>query len=161
MDLLFCANLYIAGIKSQARRFLSENAGIEPVSYPEFIYRTTVTQEKMISTLATARLMESQHTQSYLGPGKWVLGYPIAGGRLYNAAFLVSDRDLGIPLGINSETEVANVREDFKKFCPEVTALAGIADKCFLWPSGELPRLKTWVSKSGRLVLVGDAAVSI
>ena len=150
-----------AGIQSKTRKYLPENAGIDdPIRYPENAYRALISREKMMSTPLTARLMESNHMFMWLGENKCALAYPVAAGKLYNVAIAVEDPDMKLPLGVNTPVDPAEVRELFKDFCPEVTALMGLLDEVMLWPMGEMPKLNTWVSKSGRLVLIGDAAVS-
>lgn len=153
--------LYVTGIKSQARSFIPENTGIEPVLGPDIIYRSTVPRDKIISNPETAHPLDDQLSNAWLGPEKWILGYPIAKGGLYNLALMESRSKIDIPVGVNTPADIGEVRDLFKGFCTEVKSLLGLIDKSAIWPTAELPPLESWISGSGKLVLVGDAAVCV
>lgn len=135
-----------------------ENAGIEPVPFKQYTYRAMVPRERMLSNPITAPLMTSRHSEAWVGPGQLVLAYPVASDTLYNVAVPVP-RPSDAPLASwNEPGDVEAMRALFQGFAPVVTTLFSLVDSCAKWTIGDLPPLKTWVSESGRLVLVGDAA---
>lgn len=65
-----------------------------------------------------------------------------------------------VPLGVNTDAGLEEMRDIFTGVaCEKLTVLLSLVDKAAIWPCAELPPLKSWVSESGRLVLIGDAAV--
>lgn len=53
-----------------------------------------------------------------------------------------------------------SLRELVSDFEPRVKKLVELVkpEDCFLWKIAHLPKLKSWVSRSGKIVLLGDAA---
>ena len=126
--------------------------------FREYAYRAMVPRERMLSNPITAHLMTSGQSEIWAGPGQLVLGYPVASGTLYNLAVPVP-RPSDAPLASwNAPGDVAEMRALFQGFTSVVTTLFSFVDSCAKWTLGDLPPLKSWVSESGKLVLVGDAA---
>ncbi len=55
------------------------------------------------------------------------------------------------------------VKEKFAGFDPRLQKILSMADwnNCYIWRLVDLPPLERWVSESGRVVLVGDAAHAV
>ncbi|KUJ15021.1 FAD/NAD(P)-binding domain-containing protein [Mollisia scopiformis] len=70
------------------------------------------------------------------------------------------DQLLGSEGDWTKQVPVSDVVERFKGFHPMAANVVKYveSDHCLVWRFPELPRIDTWVSKSGKVVIVGDAA---
>ncbi|KAK4543396.1 hypothetical protein LTR36_005539 [Oleoguttula mirabilis] len=146
------------GIKSRSRSCLSD---AEARAFKEYCFRAVVPRAKMEQDPETAMLMAGHLSMTWVGPGVAVLGYTIAAGQMYN--FLVAvPRPSDAPVGKWNEpgdpNEMASMLQDF---CPVVKKVCSYVDDCAKWTLGDLPPIESYVSSSGRFVLVGDAAHAI
>jgi salicylate hydroxylase len=60
----------------------------------------------------------------------------------------------------NKKGSIQSLREAVSMFEPRVRKFAELVkpDDCFLWKIAHLPPLPTWVSRSGKVAVLGDAA---
>ncbi|KIW45522.1 uncharacterized protein PV06_03907 [Exophiala oligosperma] len=146
------------GIRSKTRGFIIGNEKIEPVPLGEFNYRAMIPAEAMLRDEDTAKLMASTETHAWFGPGRFIVGYAISNNRFFNLA-MVSPRDDDTPVtSWNQPGDIEELRAEFSTFNPLVRKLTGFVEKCAKWTIAEIPELSTWSSRSGRTVLLGDAA---
>lgn len=89
----------------------------------------------------------------WLGPGRHVVHYPIAGGRLVN--LVVVARRAGELAGWSADHEAARVRSDLADAAPPLRHLVGAAGTWAAWSLYEMP---VAAMAEGRVALVGDAA---
>ena len=56
--------------------------------------------------------------------------------------------------------DIDAMRKSVEMFEPRVRTLIGMVqpEDCFLWKIAYLPKLDTWISSSGKAILIGDAA---
>ncbi|KAJ6028455.1 hypothetical protein N7540_004031 [Penicillium herquei] len=156
------ADLTVAadGIWSRARRCLPATKNVVPTPYREHVYRAVISRSRMLSNPITAPLMSSLEAKSWLGPGACVLGYTVASESLYNVAISVP-RPSGVPLGSwNQPGDVEIMRGLVSEWCEEVRELASLVQdgECASWTLGEVRAIHSYVSVSGRVALIGDAA---
>ncbi|KAJ5720906.1 uncharacterized protein N7483_008840 [Penicillium malachiteum] len=156
------ADLTVAadGIWSRARRCLPATKDVVPTPYREHVYRAVIPRSRMLSNPITAPLMSSLEAKSWLGPGACVLDYTVGSESLYNLAISVP-RPSGVPLGSwNQPGDVEIMRELVSEWCEEVRALASLVQdgECASWTLGEVRAIPSYVSVSGRVALIGDAA---
>ncbi|KAJ5634398.1 hypothetical protein N7528_002240 [Penicillium herquei] len=157
------ADLTVAadGIWSRARRCLPATKDVVPTPYREHVYRAVIPRSRMLSNPITAPLMSSLEAKSWHGPGACVLGYTVASESLYNLAISVPRPSEGVPLGSwNQPGDVEIMRGLVSEWCEEVRALASLVQdgECASWTLGEVRALPSYVSVSGRVALIGDAA---
>lgn len=60
--------------------------------------------------------------------------------------------------GWNEKADIEQVRKEYEDFEPTVRGAFEAADECHQWAISEVPDLPGWVSQSGKVVLMGDAA---
>lgn len=153
------------GIQSRFRHLLPDNADAKAVTCNEFCFRAVISRELMESDPETARLMKGEDSMVWSGPGVVVLGYPVSGSenRRYNT-LISTPRPCDIPVGRWGEPgDIQEAQGLVKDFCPVVRKLWSLvaADDCVKWTLGEVPKIESYVSTSGRSVLIGDAAHAI
>lgn len=149
------------GIWSRSRRCLPSSKDIVPTPYKEHHYRAMIPRSRMLSNPVTAPFMSSPETKAWVGPGVFVLGYTVASNELYNVVIGVPRPSEGVPLGRwNHPADVETMRGLVSEWCVEVRALASLIHQgeCVSWTLGEVGPIPSYVSTSGRLALVGDAA---
>ncbi|CAP93658.1 hypothetical protein E8E15_009496 [Penicillium rubens] len=162
-DDIFEADLTVAadGIWSRTRRCLPASKDVAPTPYREHNYRAVIPRVRMLSNPITAPLMASPEAKSWVGPGAFVLGYTVASSELYNLVIGVPRPSEGVPLGSwNHPADVEKMRGLVSGWCEEVRALASLVQdgECVSWTLGEVAPIPSYVSTSGRVALVGDAA---
>ncbi|KAJ6103484.1 hypothetical protein N7486_005911 [Penicillium sp. IBT 16267x] len=157
------ADLTVAadGIWSKARRCLPASKDVAPTPYREHNYRAVIPRSRMLSNPITAPFMASPEAKSWVGPNAFVLGYTVASGELYNVVIGVPRPSEGVPVGAwNHTADVETMRGLLSEWCEEVRALASLIQQgeCISWTLGEVAPIASYVSASGRVALVGDAA---
>ena len=77
-----------------------------------------------------------------------------------STVFMAMDEFLGEEGEWAKQGDLADAVEKFKKFHPMITKLLDHVDseKCLIWRFPGLPHLDSWVSKSGKVFIIGDAA---
>lgn len=157
------ADLTVAadGIWSKARRCLPEVKDVTPLPYREHTYRAVIPRSRMLSNPITAPLMSAPETKAWVGPDMVILGYTVGAEMLYNLAISVPRPKAGVlPGSWNQPADVGVMRDLVSGWCEEVRALASLVEEgeCASWTLGEVPMLSSYVSASGRVALIGDAA---
>lgn len=160
---LFEADLTVAadGIWSRARRCLPASKDVSPVAYREHHYRAVIPRSRMLSNPITAPFMASPEAKSWVGPNVFVLAYTVASAELYNLVIGVPRPSEGVPVGAwNHPADIETMRGLVSDWCEEVRELTSLVQEgeCVSWTLGEVPLIPSYVSTSGRVALVGDAA---
>lgn len=160
---LFEADITVAadGIWSRARRCLPASKDVSPIAYREHHYRAVIPRSRMLSNPITAPFMASPEAKSWVGPGVFVLAYTVASAELYNIVIGVPRPSEGVPVGAwNHPANIETMRGLVSEWCEEVRELASLVQEgeCVSWTLGEVPPIPSYVSTSGRVALVGDAA---
>lgn len=159
---LFESDLTVAadGIWSRARRCLPASKDVSPTAYREHNYRAVIPRSRMLSNPITAPFIASPEAKLWVGPGVFVLGYTVASEELYNLVVGVPRPSEGVPVGSwNHPANLETLRGLLSEWCEETRALASLVQEgCVSWTLGEVPPIPSYVSTSGRVALVGDAA---
>lgn len=92
-----------------------------------------------------------QGVNFWLGPGHSITAATMPDNNVYNLTLFVEGGDDG---------GFEQVKQSFQNFEPTITRLLSDmpATERYLWRVSEVSPLPTWVSKSGRVVILGDAA---
>ena len=144
------------GIKSKVRRAVIPDEDIEPASSPNCAYRAVVPAAVMAADPEIAHLMTDINANCWIGYRRHIMAYPIRNGSLYN---LVLSHPGQAPVGSWSEPgDVDEMRRQYRNFDPVVRQVLTHVDAVIKWKLSDLEPLPTWVSASGRVVLIGDAA---
>jgi salicylate hydroxylase len=149
------------GIWSRTRRCLPASKDVAPTPYREHHYRAVIPRSRMLSNPITAPFMASPEAKSWVGPNAFVLAYTVASSELYNLVIGVPRPSEGVPVGSwNHPADLATMRGLVSEWCEEVRELASLVQEgeCVSWTLGEVAPIPSYVSESGRVALVGDAA---
>lgn len=160
------ADLVLAtdGVRSTIRtQILGASSGpIDPIISDVTLYGIRLTKEQMIGEPALGPLMDNSYINVYMGENGLVHVTSRYIHRLgtYQALFgIKGDTD---QKGLwDEEGDIRYVRKMFQGCsCNELLKVLEIAETCERWRLVELPDLPRWASENGRILLLGDSAVS-
>jgi salicylate hydroxylase len=152
------------GIRSRCRESMPVNAGFKPRASQEYWFRATVDREVMLQQDPDiAALMEpDKYSMAWAGPGVVVLGYPIFGATKYNLVIMTPRPANADDLGKwSTEGDINEVAKILEPFNDRLRKIWSLVTTCKRWTVGDIPRLPTYSSESGRCILIGDAAHAI
>lgn len=143
------------GIKSVVRSHALEQK-VEPRTYGECAYRATVAAEDLLSEPDLAHFIHQPVASCWIGPGRHLMAYPIQHATKYNLVMVhpgvaVQDR-------WNEPGDLNEMVENFATWDPLLVRVLKKITECLKWNLADLPLLETWRSKSGKVVLIGDAS---
>lgn len=143
------------GIRSKTRRSILKK-NIEVINSRNCAYRATVPAKIMNSDPAIAHLMTDINSNCWIGHERHIMAYPIRNGELYN---LVMSHPGQASVGRwNEPGDLEEMKKHYCNFDPVIQRVLDHVDYCLKWKLAYLPPLTKWVSDSGRVVLIGDAA---
>ncbi|CUM49416.1 uncharacterized protein AC631_05752 [Debaryomyces fabryi] len=129
---------------------------VEPTPSPFCAYRATISREEMLSDPIIAHLMHDINANCWIGYRRHVMSYPIKGGELYN---MVMSHPGKATVGKWSEPgSLEEMKSHYDNFDPIVRQLLTHVSSVLKWVLADLPTLPRWVSDSGKVVIIGDAA---
>jgi salicylate hydroxylase len=134
------------GIHSVVRAALTSD---RPRFSGQLIYRGLVAAEKV------PFLVEEPAVRLWLGPGQHCVSYPVSGGRQVSFG-ATQQTATGGDESWSAQGEIADVREAYHGWHPEVRKLLGAADTVGRWALHDRDTISRW--STSRLTLVGDAA---
>ncbi|KAK2766742.1 hypothetical protein FQN54_006056 [Arachnomyces sp. PD_36] len=160
---VFEADITVAadGIWSKTRLCLPATKDVRPIASKEHAYRAMIPRERMLSNPVTAPLISLPESKTWVGPGAFILGYTVSSGEFYNLVIIVPRPNQDMPLGKwNEPADVEKMRALVSNWCEEAQALTSHVQEgeCVAWTLGEVGPISSYVSPSGRVALVGDAA---
>ncbi|KAI6429285.1 hypothetical protein MCOR22_010325 [Pyricularia oryzae] len=151
-DLIVAAD----GVKSIARNTLQPAQTDEPCFTGFAAYRATVDAEKIASDPEIAWILEKPALNIWIGENRHVMSYTISAGKSFN--MVLSHVDHSDPSTWKAETAVADVNREFAGWDPRLTKIISLITSCIKWPLTNGRKLRSWVSRGSRLVILGDAA---
>lgn len=145
------------GIRSRTRKAVLGLKDVEPISSSNCSYRATVPVEIMSADPKIAHLMTDINANCWIGPGHHCMAYPIRQGAMYN---LVLSHPAGnATAGMwNEPGDLQEMKNHYADFDPVVRRVLSKVESCLNWKVADLPSLPSWISDSGKVVLIGDAA---
>ena len=144
------------GIKSKIREFVIPEEIIEPSSSSNCAYRAIVPREAMMADPDSAALMHDVNSNAWIGHRKHVMAYPIRHGTMYN--LVMSHPGQAAAGKWNEPGDLNKMKATYSNFDPVIKRVLEKVTDCLKWKLADLPPLTNWVSKSGTVVLIGDAA---
>lgn len=158
------------GIKSTVRTVVLGSNDVEPI--PEAVaYQFEVPSQAMKSSPVTAPLMEGSLIHSWYGPDRHLISGTSSRGDSYVVTVTVypaADDNIADTLNVlaaNTSSsyrhgDVSSLIKRVEMFEPRVRKIAELVkpEDCFLWKLAYIPKLDSWVSPSGRVTILGDAA---
>jgi salicylate hydroxylase len=144
------------GIRSRTRKSILKDQDVEAVDSPNCAYRATVPANIMLSDPAIAHLMVDLNASCWIGHKRHIMAYPIRNGELYN--MVLSHPGKASVGKWNEPGDLKEMKTHYSNFDPTITRVLEHVTVCLKWKLAALPPLPKWVSDSGRVVLIGDAA---
>ncbi|KAF4534938.1 Salicylate hydroxylase [Lasiodiplodia theobromae] len=144
------------GIHSEGRKAVLGDRDQPPVLTGLAAYRATIPAEKIKNDPDTAWMMDSYIQNGWFGPARHVVAYTIAGGDCINVVLIHPEPS--DPSTWRQETALEDMKKQFVGWEPSVTKLVSLIDRTLKWPMIAGQALERWVSESGKVVIVGDAA---
>lgn len=143
------------GIRSKVRHAVIGDDEITPHS-TNCAFRATISAEVMRSDPEISHLMNDVNSNFWIGPERHVVGYPIKNGTLYNLVMALP----GVAAADkwNESGNLNEMKESYNDFDPVLKKILSYVTSCRKWALAELPAITQWVSRSGTIALIGDAA---
>ncbi|PCH42698.1 FAD/NAD(P)-binding domain-containing protein [Wolfiporia cocos MD-104 SS10] len=119
------------------------------------MYRALIPMELLVADPDLRPLVEQPGLTIWMGPERHVVGYNIRANELYNLAMIHPDDD-----SVESWTAPGDVnvmRTQFGDFEPRIQKLLSLVESTLKWRLMDRLPLPTWVHRSGRVALLGDA----
>jgi salicylate hydroxylase len=146
----------MTGIRSKVRKAVMQEEIVEPKLSTNCAYRATVPAELMRSDPEVSALMDDPNSNCWIGYRRHIMAYPIRNGELYN---LVMSHPGKAAVGKWNEPGVLEeMKWQYRNFDHVIQRVLDKVTCCLKWTLADLPVLSSWVSPSGRTVLLGDAA---
>jgi salicylate hydroxylase len=145
------------GIRSKVRRTGIPEQIIEASPSSNCSWRATVPAKLMQADPKVAHLLTDINANCWIGPGRHIMAYPIRQGRRYNLVMShpTGDAEPGM---WNEPGNIQELSDCYSDFDPVIRKVLAKVDSCQNWKVADLPSLPRWVSESGHVVLLGDAA---
>jgi hypothetical protein len=144
-----------AGIKSVVRS-QAVNQNVQPRLYGECAYRATVAAEDLLSEPDLQHFIEQPVANCWIGPGRHLMAYPIQHKTKYNLVMI--HPGLAVQDRWNEPGDLKEMVDNFASWDPLLVRVLNKVQECLKWNLADLPLLDTWRSKSGKVVLIGDAS---
>ncbi|KAG2733501.1 hypothetical protein G9P44_003026 [Scheffersomyces stipitis] len=145
------------GIRSKVRdSAVVTEEKVLPLKCSNCAYRATIPREVMLSDPEIAHLMTDVNSNCWIGYRRHIMAYPIRNGELYNMVLChPGEASVGV---WNEPGDVEEMRHHYRNFDPIVVRLLSKVQSVLKWVLADLPMLPRYVSESGKVVLIGDAA---
>ncbi|POS72460.1 mannitol 1-phosphate dehydrogenase [Diaporthe helianthi] len=146
------------GIKSNIRKaLLSETSKPENAHATfsgKFCYRGLIPMDEAVSLLGEEM---AKNAQMYLGRHGHILTFAIEKGKLMNVVAFASAKEWHDDRWV-VEANHDQMKADFEGWSPTVTKIISLMRKNDIWALFNHPPAPTYVSKRGRVCILGDAA---
>jgi salicylate hydroxylase len=143
------------GIKSVVRSHVIEQK-VAPRQYGECAYRATVPAEALLSDPELRHYIEEPVANCWIGPGRHLMAYPIQNATKYNLVMV--HPGVAVQDKWNEPGDLNEMVGNFEAWDPLLVRVLKKITECLKWNLADLPLLDTWRSKSGKVVLIGDAS---
>lgn len=144
------------GIRSKVRESILGDDNVDTVDSSNCAYRATVPKDLMLADPEVAHLMSDVNSNCWIGHQRHIMAYPIRNGEMYN---LVMSHPGKAAVGRwNEPGNIEEMKDHYRNFDPTIRKVVSKVTSCLKWKLADLPPLPRWVSDSGRVVVIGDAA---
>jgi hypothetical protein len=134
---------------------------LPPVSLPSIDF-----QELFASSFMRYLCLLDCPTLGWLAPGRHAVASPAQEGQSYNFILIIDKEHNRHPTTPENARDwqtrgnIDELKDMYQDHEPRVRKILDMVepDDCRLWSISMLPNLKTWVSNSGKVVLLGNAA---
>lgn len=141
------------GIKSFMRRTILPE--IKPhVASNVAAYRAVLPYEEVFAKIPEARARIGNTMDTWLGPGGYILLYPLTGCKELN---VVTAFEQSRPVTDLEEIDVQEFRDHYKGWDPFILKVLDMVKEIKRWPLNVIPQVKSWSNEDKNIVLMGDA----
>ncbi len=144
------------GIRSKIRECIFPDLAVKPTSISNCAFRATVPVGEMMADPETAQLMTDVNSNAWIGPDRHVMAYPIRQGAMYN--LVMCHQGQAKPGDWSVPGDVEEMKATYADFDPVIRKVISKVTNCLKWTLADLPPLQSWLSKSSKVILIGDAA---
>ncbi|KAH7390218.1 hypothetical protein BKA64DRAFT_117741 [Cadophora sp. MPI-SDFR-AT-0126] len=147
------------GIRCKVRSCILNDHSIEIAKSPHCAYRAMIPEKVLLSDPETANILSQNESEIWTGPESHIMIYAVRDGSdgiLYN--FDLCHRGDGETGKWNEPGDTEEMKAKYSKWEPGLQKVLGHITECKKWKLASVPPLPTWVSSSGRVVIIGDAA---
>lgn len=139
------------GIKSYTRRALFPE--LKPRATSNIAaYRAVVKYEEVFARIPEARSKIGNTMDIWVGPGGYILLYPLTGGTELN---VVTAFEQSRPVTELEEVDVQEFRDHYKGWDPFILKVLDLVPDTKRWPLLVLPPVKSWSNEDKNIVLMG------
>ncbi|KAF9735030.1 hypothetical protein PMIN06_000802 [Paraphaeosphaeria minitans] len=155
------ADLIVAadGVKSEARKVVLGGHDQPPQQCGYAAYRAMVDTDVIKADPEISWLLDVPGQNLWIGKDRHVMAYSIAGGKSFN--MVLSHPEHSDPSMWNQHTVLEDMKRHFEGWDPCLVKIISLIRTTLKWPLLSGKPLRRWLSPSGSMVIIGDAAHSM
>ena len=144
------------GIKSYVRQSLFPE--LKPhVASNIAAYRAVVPYEEVYAKIPEARTRIGYTMDAWVGPGGYILLYPLTGGRELN---VVTAYKQDRPVTTLEDVDVQEFKDHYKGWDPFILKILDLVKETKRWPLLVIPPVKSWSNEAKNVVLLGKSSAT-
>ncbi|KAF2453195.1 hypothetical protein BDY21DRAFT_388240 [Lineolata rhizophorae] len=158
---VYKADLIVAadGVRSLAREKILGDDNILPRPTGFAAYRATIDTHRMRDDPEVAWILKEPALNLWIGPDRHVMTYGVANGERFNMVLSHPEhRDPSTWPIADRHADCADMRRHFAEWDPRLTKIIDMITDTKKWPLLSGARLPRWTARSGKAVMLGDAA---
>lgn len=145
-DLLIGAD----GVNSIVRRTLFPKVTPRPPTN-NCAYRAIVPYDEIRKHADLRELVEKQTMEVWMGPGAYIISYPISAGKDFN---MVLSHHVGKPVSTVQEIDIEELRSEYRDWDPRISKIVDMIPDAQRWPLLVTGPLESWSSARKNVVLM-------
>ncbi|KAJ5415829.1 hypothetical protein N7465_004524 [Penicillium sp. CMV-2018d] len=159
-DLILIADGIRSRLRPKALFDISTGWSVDPKVSDSIFYGVTVPQRELESDNDAALLLQQVEPCVWAGDERFVVGRKPRKSEFWSGLFGLNhdDGEATVKLNPTKDGDIVFLRQRFEGICPPLAAVLKLATKCDRWKIAQMPNIPRWTSKSGRAILLGDAA---
>lgn len=148
---------HYSGIKSKLREMMIPEDNVTVVGSRFSSYRAYISEEDLMSDPVTEPSFKDHPTNIWIGCNRHIIAYPCGGGLFtFSGIYPAESNETTV---WNQSAKLEEVQKEYEIWHnPVVDRVIAHTKDIKNWRLGETPVLPRWTSKSGKAVLIGDAA---
>lgn len=139
------------GIRSAVRNLVFPD--MQPHSASNIAaYRTVVSYEEVYENVPEARYRLGDTMDAWVGPGGYILLYPLSAGRELN---IVTAYEQSRPVTQLEDVSLEEFRDHYKDWDPFIVKILQLVKETKRWPLNIIPPAKSWSNHEKNVILMG------
>lgn len=145
------------GVKSITRQIVlgKDNPATNPTFTGKYAYRGLIPMDQAVEAIGEEM---ARNSQQYIGHGGHLLTYPIVNGAVMNVVAFGTKKDGEWEGEWVKPMDRDAMMKDFEGWIEPVQKILGMMQKSDIWGLFDHPDAESFVSKGGRICILGDAA---